>query len=105
MGIFRVMVRAEGLRVTFDDEQLDCGFYKNEFVWAANREMAIRKALANVESALRRKPIVEQDGLTSLRIEVDEVEANVGIAKLLQRHGFAFYKLGEDQDTDEDSAQ
>ena len=103
MATFRVTVKAEGLRVTFDGEQVDCGFFKNEFVWAANRDLAIRKALTNVESALRRKPTVKQDDLNGLRIDVDEVEADVGVAKLLQRHGFAFYKLGGDQDSDEDA--
>lgn len=98
MGVFRVMLKAEGLRATFDGKEVDCGFFKNEFVWAEDRDQAIHKARVKVESALRRKATVNQEDLVNLRIEIEEVEADVGITNLFQRQGFAFHKLG-DHDT------
>ena len=94
MGAFRVTIRAEGLRVTFNGAETRCGFYKNEYVWAKDSEDAIDKARTNVEAGLRRHTAANQADIGCLRLDVDEVEA-LGLFGLLQRQGFVFYPLDE----------
>jgi hypothetical protein len=93
MAVYRVTLKAKGLRVTFDGVEVPCGFFKNEFVWARESAQAISKARANVEVALRRDATVNQEDLLALQLEVEEVEAGLGISSLLQRQGFVFHKL------------
>jgi hypothetical protein len=92
MSVFRVTIRAEGLRIALQGVEARCGFYKNEYVWARNSEDAIDKARANVQAGLRRNDAANQSDIDCLRLDVDEVEA-LGILGLLQRQGFVFYPL------------
>lgn len=94
MGVFRVTIHAEGLRVALEGAETRCGFYKNEYVWARNSEDAVDKARASVEASLRHQEAVNQADLASLRLDVDEVEV-LGLMGLLQRQGFVFYRLDE----------
>jgi hypothetical protein len=94
MGVFRVTIRAEGLRVTLQGAETRCGFYKNEYVWARSFGDAVDKARASVEVSLRHQHAVNQADVASLRLDVDEVEA-LGIMGLLQRQGYVFYPLDE----------
>jgi hypothetical protein len=93
MTVYRVMLKAEGLRVTLDGSETPCGFYKTEFVWARRPAQAIHRARANVAVALRRNPAVNQADLAGLALGVDEIEAGQGLGNLVRRQGFAFYRL------------
>ena len=99
MSVFRVTIRAEGLRINFDGAEAPCGFYKNEYVCAKNSEGAIERARANVEAGLRRQSAVNQSDIAALQFCVDEVEA-LGLMGLLQRQGFVFYRLDEREDAE-----
>jgi hypothetical protein len=88
------MLRAEGLRATFDGVETTCGFYKNEYVLARNSAAAIDMARDRVEASLRRHTAVNQSDVAGLRLIVDEVES-LGLMGLLQRQGFVFYRLDD----------
>lgn len=82
--------------MAFDGVDVPCGFFKNEYVWAANPENAIGKARVNVEAALRREPAVNQEDLAALQLEVDRVEGGLGLSNLMRRQGFVFHRLDAD---------
>ena len=92
MSVFRVTIRAEGLRIALNGVETLCGFYKNEYVWARSSEDAIYKARTNVQAGLRSNDAANQTDIDSLRLDVDEVEV-LGVLGLLQRQGFVFYPL------------
>jgi DNA/RNA endonuclease G (NUC1) len=100
MSVYRVTLKAKGVRATFDGVEIPCGFFKNEFVWARDSEQAIAKARASVETALRRNTAVNQTDLMNLKLEVDEVEAGLSMTSLLQRQGFIFHRLDDKEGDD-----
>jgi hypothetical protein len=91
--VYRVMLKAEGLRITLDGRETPCGFYKAEFVWARDPARAVERARAKVAAALRRNPAIDQGDLGGLALEVDEIEHGRSLVDLLRRQGFAFYPL------------
>lgn len=102
MAVFLIVVRGHDLRATFDGEEIACGFFKNEYVWAGSPEQASAKALASVETALPRQTVVNMDGLTNFRLTVERIEGNRGLSDLLNSEGFIFHRLdGEDESTDD----
>jgi hypothetical protein len=44
-------------------------------------------------AALSRNPAINQADLAGLSLSVDEIEAGRGLADLLRRQGFVFYRL------------
>ena len=86
------MVKGEGLRATFDGEKTACGFFKTEYVWAGTPEQAAAKARENVTAALRSMAADEAD-LKDLRLDIDEIEGNLGLSKMLRKEGFVFHRL------------
>ena len=94
MPVYQVMVHGLRLRGTFDGKEIVCGFFKNEFVWARDRNQAIAKAKANVASSLLRQATIRQDGLTALTLEIEEVGENLPLYSLLRKQGFVFDPLG-----------
>jgi hypothetical protein len=93
--VYQVMVRAQGLRGTFDGKEISCGFFKNEFVWARDRSQAIVKAKARVASSLLRQSMIKQDGLAALSLEIEDVADNLPLYSLLRKQGFVFHPLDE----------
>jgi len=85
MTVYRVTLRGEGIRVTFEGTETPCGFYKNEFVWAKNSEQAIDRARANAAAALRRNAAVNKADLPGLSLKVDGIQAGLRLQNLLQR--------------------
>jgi hypothetical protein len=98
MPIYRVRLNGEGIRVRFEGGDIPFGFYKNEIVWAKNSEQAIDRARAAVVTALHRDPAVNKTDLAVLSLQVDEIQSGMALKSLLERHGFAFYKLGAEKE-------
>jgi hypothetical protein len=96
--VYRVLLKAKPVRVVFDDKELECGFFKTEFVWASDREQAISKARRNALARLIRDQTVNQEDVSRLYIEPEEVEAGAGLMRLLSKHGFVFHRLDENLD-------
>ena len=90
MGAFRVTVRGDGIRVTFNETVTSCGFYKNVYLWAGHADEAGKKARAVVLESLRDNPGINQEDVTTVQLEVDEVE-RVGVTSLFRKQGFVFY--------------
>lgn len=98
MAVYRVTIRGAGIRATFDGEEIPCGFFKNEFVWAGDRNAAVSSARQKVEAALRRNSTVSPN-LSGLKLSVEEVEADLSVLTLLRKQGFVFHRLDhESQD-------
>ena len=92
MPVFQVTLKGSGLRASFSDDEILCGFFKNEFVWAKNRQAAVGKARTNVLTALRRRRTVNQADIPRLEISVEEVQT-CGFLSLLRSPGFVFHPL------------
>lgn len=96
MAVYRVTIRGTGIRATFDGEEIPCGFFKNEFVWAGDRNAAVSSARQKVEAALRRNSTVSPN-LSDLKLSVEEVEADLGVLTLLRKQGFVFHRLDHER--------
>ena len=94
MTMYKVTMKGTGIHATFDGIETPCGFFKNEFVWARDAKTAIAKARSSVITALGGHRAVKQD-LSCLTLDVDSIEADVGIAYLFRKQGFVFHKLDE----------
>jgi hypothetical protein len=107
MTVYRIMIAGEGLRLKLDGEDADCGFYKNEYLWAKDESTAIAKARARVSNGLKNNAGVVNDldtnatlfndreniDLSDLAMKVEEIETGLGILELRKRQGFVFYKV------------
>lgn len=95
MAVYRVTMRGTGIRATFNGEEIPCGFFKNEFVWARDREMAVSSARQKIETALRKNRTVSPN-LSGLELSVEEVEDGLSMLSLLGKQGFIFHRLDGD---------
>ena len=88
-------MKGVGIRATLDGKEIPCRFFKNEFVWARDREAAVSDARQNVEAALRQSSTVSPN-LSGLKLDVEEVEAGLGVLALLRKQGFIFHRLDDE---------
>lgn len=95
MAVYRVTMRGTGIRATFSGEEIPCGFFKNEFVWARDREMAISSARQKIETALRKNSTVSPN-LSGLELNVEEVEGGLSVLSLFGKQGFIFHRLDDE---------
>ena len=96
MPTFRVMVRGEAVGVTFDEGPIPCGFFKNVYIWASDAEKARARAFAAVLADVRTNPAINREDVSSLRLEVDELE-RAGVTSLLRRQGLVFYPIDTEE--------
>ena len=70
-------------------------FFKNEFVWAGDRDTAVFNARQKIEAALRQNSTVSPN-LSGLKLDVEEVEAGLGVLALLRKQGFIFHRMDDE---------
>jgi hypothetical protein len=85
-----VRVRCDSIRANLEGEPREYAFLKNEFLRAANVDLAIEKAFARTREALKRKPAITPEDALSARLVIDEIRENESYFRLLERHGFVF---------------
>ena len=87
------MFRGRDVYVRKAEQDLLCGFYVNEYVWADSESEAITKARRLVEGRLARDPGIRltSDSLASL--EPETVQSGVSWLKLLSREGLSLYPI------------
>ena len=90
MPIYLVRVRCDSIRAALEGEPREYAFLKNEFVRAANVDVAIAMALANVRDALSSKSQIQQVDSANARLVIDEVREKQSFLRLFERHGFIF---------------
>jgi hypothetical protein len=88
--VYLVRIRCGSIRANLEGEPREYAFLKNEFVRAANPDLAIQKALVLVRDALSAKSTVAKPDIASAKLVVDEVRENEGFFRLFERHGFVF---------------
>ena len=76
-----------------ENENVPCGFVKNEYIWAASEAEAIGKAKQRVLSRLSENPSIHTLNDVPISIDSEEVESGIPLWKLLSNEGFIFYKL------------
>mgnify|MGYP006952624008 CR=1 FL=1 len=100
MTVFRVMLNGARCVMQSGDEDVPCGFVKNEYVWAASESEAIEKAKQSVLSKLGKNSAIHTLSDLPILLEAEEVESRVAIWKLLSNEGFIFYKVEPESRTD-----
>lgn len=92
MGVYCVTIGGAELRAIFDGEEIPCGFFKNEFVWAKDPDQAIAKARQRVVAEVARKSAITSS-LSELSLSVEEVRSGLSVFNLLRKQGFIFYPV------------
>jgi hypothetical protein len=94
--VYLVRIRCDSIRATLEGEPRKYAFLKNEFVRAANSDLAIEKSLSIVRGALSSKPGIERSDAASAKLVVDETRENESFFRLFERHGFVFSPAAQD---------
>ena len=85
-----------GLQLRMENAALvNAGFVKNEFVLAATKDEASRRAIEEVRGQLRQQAVDGGLSLARVDIEVDEVAPSLKFWKLGQQEGFVFFPHDE----------
>ena len=90
MPVYLVRVRCDSIRANLEGAPREYAFLKNEFVRAANSDLAIAKAFAAVRGALASNASIAKEDGEAATLSVDEVRENVSFLKLFESHGFIF---------------
>lgn len=93
MPVFFVQLSGSGVRGKFDDEVLECGFIKNEYVLAGSPEKAKKKAVENVRRKLLQRTNVNKDDVQSAAITIDQIESGASWLSLFSEDGFVFHPV------------
>jgi hypothetical protein len=93
MQVFLVQISGTDIRGNFGDEELICGFVKNEYVIASSAESAQEKAIARVELKLRAKSNLHSDDVRRVELRVDRVEPGFSWFSVFRDEGFVFHPV------------
>jgi hypothetical protein len=91
MAIFRVFIEGSNFTLENEDSTEECGFFRNEYVWAWSERSAVEKAKRNVRRLLLKKVGVALIDSAPLRLDIDTVESGYSLRSLLAKEGFIFF--------------
>lgn len=100
MAVFRVCVNGENFINSFEGNEIRCGFMKNEYVWAANKENAAAIARARVEKRIQQHPSLKELADIGAVLKVESIESGFSPFRLIQDEGFIFYPADENNGKD-----
>jgi hypothetical protein len=93
MPVYHVMLVATDLRIVFDGESVEGGFFKNEYVWARDADTAVAKARARVgERVAELQSTGAILNMGPVVLGIDEVNGPVAPWNVLRREGFIFFR-------------
>ena len=100
MKIFQITVRGEGIIIPIDGKETECGFYKNEYLWARNSEAAVAEATRRSASAISSKASKNSYDIRDLKMTVEDVHKISNPLKLIRSEGFVFYPVARSEEND-----
>jgi len=95
MMAFKISVCGQNVLMMTDNDEVCCGFVKNEYVWARTEQEAITRAKNKVLAKLVKNPAIHLNA-AAFNLEVDEIEAGVAWWKPMTNESFIFYRREQD---------
>lgn len=94
MALFSVLLNGHPVQMHFADrvEPVCYGFYKNNYVFAANDAAAIRAAKTRVLEQLVHHQEITAFNESDLVLTVDEINPSWAFWRLWRQQGFIFYE-------------
>jgi hypothetical protein len=93
MTLYSVSLHGRGVVLVIDGNPELCGFYKTEYVWADDEQMARDKAISTVTEKIKAAAV--GGDTSSLTLEIDGMTRERRFWKGMSSPGFAFYREGE----------
>lgn len=90
--LFRVEIEGDRLRMSFDGEWIDVGFFSIRHVLALSRQEAEWRALRAVRRKMERERQAGRVDFDDMRTVVNETDVSYRYLKLLHQDGVVFFR-------------